>query len=84
MCLPAVDGGQAHSRRRYSRRLLLDGIKAVFEVREDVVDVFNAHGEADERRVDTDGFEFFDGGLGVRGGGGVYRQRAHVTNIDQQ
>ncbi|CDZ89285.1 hypothetical protein RHRU231_470133 [Rhodococcus ruber] len=65
-------------RRAPSRR---DRLEAGGEVGEDVVDVFDADGEADLAGGDAGGELFGGGELGVGGRGGVDDQRAHVADV---
>tara|TARA_B110000305_G_scaffold87231_1_gene98343 strand:+ start:4018 stop:4563 length:546 start_codon:yes stop_codon:yes gene_type:complete len=51
------------------------------EVGEDVVDVLDADGEADEFGLDAAGELLFGGELGVSGGGGMDRERFGVSKV---
>mmetsp|Transcript_25022 Transcript_25022/g.75241 ORF Transcript_25022/g.75241 Transcript_25022/m.75241 type:complete len:292 (-) Transcript_25022:1678-2553(-) len=68
-------------RRRRRGRLLLDLRERLVEVNQDVVDVLDAHGEADELRRQTRLDLLLVGELRVRRGGRVDRERLRVADV---
>jgi hypothetical protein len=60
------------------------GLDGLIEVRKDIADILNAHGEADQFRGDAGGGLLFSGKLLVGSGGGVNDQGFGVADVGQK